>query len=410
MKELNRKTFITIFSLLSLFIVSILVIFNIQNYKREYESIKRNLNIIDNNKHDRVYDDKITEHKPRELDSMMIIDYEVYTIKINNNNIEKITSHGNASQDFDVQKIAQNILTNNNKDTIKIGNLYTNKYSYNYKFNNYIVILNAKTINEKLIKLLIESIIILISLETIIYFITKKITAWIVKPAEDALKKQKDFIADASHELKTPLAVIIASSDELESNKHNNKYIENIKFESERMSTLISSMLDLSKLEEGISKSTYKEENISKIVEKICLTFEALAFEHGIKILTDIEEKIYLKCNKEEIEKLISINIDNAIKHSYKNSIIKVNMYKDKNNINIEVINSGEPIKKGDEDKIFERFYRSDKSRSRKENRYGLGLAIAKKIVINYNGTIKASSNDGKTTFKIILKKKDIKK
>ena len=181
--------------------------------------------------------------------------------------------------------------------------------------------------------------------------------------------------------------------------------IENIKYESERMNKLITGLLDLSKLENGVSISTYKEENISRIIEKISLTFEAIAFEHNITIDSNIEENILFKCNKDEIEKLISIIIDNAIKHSYKDSTISVIASKEKNNINIEITNTGDPIKPGDEEKIFERFYRADKSRNRDSNRYGLGLAIAKNIVTNHGGTIKAFSKDNKTTFKIVLKK-----
>ena len=400
MKELSKKTFITIFSLLSLFLIISLVIINVQNYNREYESVKRNLNIVDFRKNDFQNNDII---KPPDLDNMMVMDYEVYTVTISNNEVSKIISHGNQSKDFDIVNIAQNILNSNNENNFKVGNLFFSKYSYNYIYNNYIVVLNNKSTNERLISELIKTIIVFVVAEVFIYIVSKQITMWITKPANDAFKKQKDFIADASHELKTPLAVIMASSDELKSDKKNVQYVDNIKYEAERMSTLITSMLDLSKLESGFSKKTYNDENISKIVQKICLTFEGIAFEEEVKILTNIEENIHLKCSKEEIEKLISINLDNAIKHSYKKSIVKVNMHKEKNNIIIEIINSGDPIKPGDEEKIFERFYRVDKARNRKENRYGLGLAIAKSIAQNYNGSITANSNKGKTTFKICL-------
>lgn len=195
----------------------------------------------------------------------------------------------------------------------------------------------------------------------------------------------------------------MASSDEL-SGTSNQKYIDNIKYESDRMNKLIANLLDLSKLENGVCKQLYKNENISKIINKICLTFESVTYEKSVGIDTDIEDNINYKCIKEDIEKLISILIDNAVKHSYKDTNIKVIMYKKKNSINIEVINSGDAIKKEDEEKIFERFYRVDKSRNRSDNRYGLGLAIAKSIVINHNGSIEATSSSGKTVFRVVLK------
>ena len=410
MKELNRKVFKTIFIILSVFIITGIIVYNVSSYKKEYDNVKRNLTFMverntskpeGNPPEPKVFNESIPE-KDKELDNMMIMDYDVYSVKLNNNEIERIINHSRNTSNFDIDNIAKKIITKNKG--LKIGNLYTNRYSYNYAKDT-IVIINTKKINSRLLLTLVISISILLGFEIIIYYISKKLTKRITKPAQESFDKQRDFIADASHELKTPLAVIMASSDELKSDKKNIKYIENIKYESERMNNLIKSLLDLSKLENGVSINNYKDENISRIIEKTSLVFDSIAYEQRVSIETNIEKDIIFKCSKDEMERLISILIDNAIKHSYKDSVIKVNLYKDKNNIIIEVINTGNPINPGDEEKIFERFYRADKSRNREANRYGLGLAIAKNIVNNHKGNIKAFSKDNKTTFKIILKK-----
>ena len=404
MKELNRKVFNTIFIILSAFIFIIVFIYNVEIYRREYSAVQRNLSFMEEriSKPDYripILDD---EQDDKNFENMMIMDYEVYTVILSNGEIERIISHSSNTSNFDVQSVAEKIVTK--KQGMRIGSLYNNKYSYNYYLDT-IIIINTKNINNRLMLILIKSLIILLIVEILVYYVSKMLTKRITKPAQESYEKQRDFIADASHELKTPLAVIIASSDELKSDKKNAKYVDNIKYESERMNNLIKSLLDLSKLENGVSIANYKEENISKIIERICLTFEAIAYENNVNIDINIEKDIKLKCSKEEIEKLISILLDNAIKHSYKDSSISVNLNNDKNSINLEIVNSGDPIKAGDEEKIFERFYRSDKSRKRDSNRYGLGLAIAKNIVINHNGLIKAYSKDNKTYFTIILKK-----
>ncbi|MBO5120559.1 MAG: HAMP domain-containing histidine kinase [Bacilli bacterium] len=404
MEKLTKKTFYTIFSIISLFIITTVIIFNIQNYHKEYTNIKRNLSRINimfiNNPNK-----KPIKPNFEELKNKMVMDYNIYTFILdkNNNIIHKISHNEIVPNDKIITKV-NTIIKNNKNDKVKINPLYINDIAYNYKKNNYLIIIDTSNIRKRLSSILLTSIIILILVELIVYFVSKKITKWITKPVEETFLKQKNFIADASHELKTPLSVMMASIDCIEINKKNEKYINNIKSESDRMNNLITKLLNLSKSEIVQNKDSYLENNLSKIIEKRVLEFESLAYENNVRIDTSVKRNILLKCHKQDIEEVIGILIDNAIKHSFKNSIIKVNLYQEKNNKIIDIINNGETIPKEECEKIFERFYRSDKSRNRDSNRYGLGLAIAKNIINNHNGEIQVISKDNYTTFRIIFK------
>lgn len=407
MKKLKIKTFTTIFVIFSLFLISIIIVNNYQTYTREEENIKRNLTRLN----DLTFDHNKGPFKPVEpkenLNNRIIMDYEVYTVILNSSGISNIINHSDKNNLSNIETISKKIISNNEKSKIKISNLYFSNYSYNYEKDKYITIINNSTIKERLRHLLITSLIVLIIFECFIFYISKKITEWIVKPAVESFNKQKDFIADASHELKTPLSVIMASADSLETNPNEKKWLNNIKNETEKMNSLITNLLNLSKLESGINKENYTKHNLSKIIEKSALTFESLAFENKLEIITNIEKNINFICSPLEISELLSILIDNAIKHGKKNTKIKVELLTEKENIIIKVINHGEEIPKEECEKIFERFYRLDKSRNRSAGRFGLGLAIAKNIVTNHNGKILAYSKDGITTFKINFKNKE---
>lgn len=316
--------------------------------------------------------------------------------------IKEVTNLSNNNIDTNnIKSLGQSILSKNDIKREYIGNIYFNKYSYTYSSGKYLTIIDNSSIQSSLYNYLLISLSLFILLEAIVYLVSTVLTNWIIKPVISSFEKQKEFIADASHELKTPLSVIIASSEALEDNPSE---LNNIKSEANRMNILIKNLLELASFEK---KETYvlKEDNLSKVVELAVLTFDAKAYESDIKLESKIDSNIKFNFDTYSINELVKILLDNALKHADKKSTIVVRLKEQGNNILLSVTDTGDVIPKGEEEKIFERFYRLDKSRSRKENRYGLGLAIAKNIVINHNGKISAESVGNVTTFKVLFKK-----
>ena len=399
MKRLKNKIFIVLIAILTTFLISIIFIFNYQSYLKEYNIIKNNIDRIKN-----IYDELVIFNNSN-FEKPLLIDQNVYIVIFDSkNNIKQIISY--STETIDEQKIISLIdkYLNNNLKTNEIGNLYTNKYIYYLTQNNNLIVIDNSIINQKLLSLIDTSFVIFILLELIIIYTSLKLTTWITNPVKESFEKQKQFIYDASHELKTPLSVITASVEMLENNPSETKWLKNIKSESERMNNLIIQMLNLAKSENINKIQKYTLNNLSKIIEKVVLTFESIIYEKGLKIDYNIEKNINFKCDADNIKELISILLDNAIKHSYDKSKIIVNLYKEKDNIIIEIKNRGDSIPKKEREKIFERFYRIDRYRNKDENRYGLVLSIAKNIVINHQGKISVDSLHGYTTFKVVFK------
>ena len=419
MKKLKNKVFYVTFSILTISILSFIILFNTQTYMEHKKSVENSLNVATDNakkQDDRKDpngikpDDKTPPQNDdinkKEEPNIKFMDSVIYTVLIDeNNNIKEIINHSNNDKNTEeINSIAEEILNTQDRQGKYIGSLYSENYSYSYVKGKFLIILDNSNIKTNLLTSLRLSVCIFFLLESLILLITKWITSWIIKPVEESFNKQKQFIADASHELKTPLSVIIASSEAYEANPKEEKWLKNIKEEAKRMNILVTDLLELASTE---NKENMKlsEGDLSKTVELSLLTFEGKAFESNIKLKYNIDKDIKFKMNENSIKELVEILLDNAIKHSKKNSTVTLNLTNSTNQIILEVQNKGEPIPKGEEKKIFERFYRVDKSRNRNENRYGLGLAIAKNIVESHGGTITASSMEDITTFKVLFKK-----
>ncbi len=225
----------------------------------------------------------------------------------------------------------------------------------------------------------------------------------IVNPLEANDAKQKQFISDAGHELKTPISVISANADLLSLEIGENKWLSNIQYENERMGDLVKQLLELVRAEN--MQQAKEKLDFSRLVSGGALPFESVAFEKGLVLNTEIEDGIFINGNQSQLSQLVSILIDNAITHGTNEKDVSVKLTSAKHYAVLSVVNSGQPISDEIKDRLFERFYRADESRKDDAGHYGLGLAIAKAIITAHGGKIELNCVDGLIEFKAIIPK-----
>jgi len=218
-----------------------------------------------------------------------------------------------------------------------------------------------------------------------------------IQPIKMAFEKQKHFISDASHELKTPLTIISANADVLSDEIGDNKWLNYIKSQTERMNVLVNDLLNLTRIENKTADFVCSEFNLSKAIESTALPFECQAFEMQKSLDIDIQEDLMFKGSEDHIKQMAAIFIDNALKYSNDQGKIKITLKAQGDKRILSVFNTGSGIKEDEKEKIFERFYRSDDSRARSTGGYGLGLAIAKSIIDRYKFKISVEIAEGKS-------------
>lgn len=240
------------------------------------------------------------------------------------------------------------------------------------------------------------------------------LSGWVLKPVERAWEQQRRFVADASHELKTPLAVISANNQILQKDEgltpEARRWVDSTADETKRMQDLVGDLLQLAKTDEGASGASASALNmkdgvdLSDIVESAALEFDAVAFDKGCSIDAEVQEGLTMRADPEWLDRLVRILIDNAVKYADKGSTVRVALGKADKHTQLTVNNHGNVIDPEDLAHIFDRFYRSDKARSRESGTggFGLGLAIAKGIAEAHGGRIAATSSEAEgTTFTV---------
>ncbi|WP_088010951.1 sensor histidine kinase [Gottfriedia acidiceleris] len=241
-----------------------------------------------------------------------------------------------------------------------------------------------------------------------IYFISGYFANRAIEPIAEAWKKQNQFVADASHELKTPLAIINANYDVLMANKeetieNQQKWFNHIKVGSDRMTKLINNLLTLTKMEEAIDEINIKLFDLSTEIHEVMMSMETVLKDKKISLNHSIESNVMLESDPDKIKQLMMILFDNAVKYTNEEGQIEVTLTKLKRQVKFSIKNSGKGIPAGDLPKVFDRFYRSDPSRAKKTEGYGLGLSIAQSITNRLGGTISVSSIENEYTNFIVL-------
>jgi signal transduction histidine kinase len=225
-----------------------------------------------------------------------------------------------------------------------------------------------------------------------------------IKPIIDSMEKQKQFITDAGHEIKTPLAIISANADVLELTGGESEWITSIRNQITRLDKLVKNLLTLSKIDEGNIKMVFTVFDLSKVVFETAGPFEAIAETQKKMFQMELQTDVKFNGDESSIQQLISTLVDNAMKYSNEEGLIKVSLQTSKKGAKLEVFNTVDEIDKANLDKLFGRFYRMDSSRARETGGYGIGLSIAKSIVEAHHGKISVRSDDGRSIcFTVLL-------
>lgn len=318
-----------------------------------------------------------------------------------NGNIAGVDSR--FSVDIELYYKISEIVTSNEEiiDTFRLeGNhwIYMKKPLLDYIFVSVMDISAQKNILRHLV---FSFLIVGVGMLIVIFFISRYFAKRSIEPIQIAFIKQKQFVSDASHELKTPLAsinanidVILASPDSKVNEQK--KWLDYIQSETKRMTKLTNDLLYLSKMDNKDFQISFSVVDFSEIVVNTVLIMEAVIYEGGFSFQANIEPNIKIYGNQEQLSQLILILLDNALKYTKPQGEIEINLTYKEGLINLSLKNTGTPIPEEDLDRIFDRFYREDASRERKTGGYGLGLAIAKAIVNIHGGNIKAQNKEGK--------------
>ena len=293
----------------------------------------------------------------------------------------------------------------------KFGTLYSSGVIYYYTGNSSlyrVALASTGYITHSMFHLVLVLLIIWVGAMGCFLLVSIRLSKVAAKPMEEAMSREKQFVADASHDLKTPLSVILANNSILRENPEAtvgslSRWTDSTQEAAKRMQQLIGEMLTLADVERPEAPIELAQVDISSVVMKAALELESVAYEQEVDLDTELPDTLLGKSNENYLQRIAASLMENAIKYEPKGGQVRVKLTQSRRHVTLAVQNKSTHISQEDLPHVFDRFYRSDKSRQSKTGGHGLGLAITKEMVTKLGGTIQAESGEDGTTFTVKL-------
>jgi len=322
------------------------------------------------------------------------------SLKVSNlGQIEEVLFNDISMEESELLKFSLDVISS--KQTS--GSVGDYRYRSRQDESGYLIALADTEVENRMLEELIRisSLVGLFSI-AVLYVFIRLLSGYIIRPVAIAMDKQKQFIADSSHELKTPLSIISANLDMLEMEIGANARTSSMSDGIRRMNRLIHELLLLARVEQNVLPM--KVFDLSDTFERCILPLEVLAYENGKSIGLKVDKGMEINGNEDGIEKVIVSLMENAIKYSNENTMIQADLVKKSDSVYLEFYNEGIGVTQDQKDRLFDKFYRVDDSRQRATGGHGLGLAIVKDVVDAHNGKIQIESEpDTFIRFRVIL-------
>lgn len=229
-----------------------------------------------------------------------------------------------------------------------------------------------------------------------------------IRPVVESMEKQKQFITDAGHEIKTPIAIILANTEVIEMCEGESEWTRSIKNQVSRLTELVGSLLMLSKMDETRQQIEMGEVKFGKLIKEISDSFHTMLVQKNQKLELMVDEKLSVYGNEKEIRQLGTILMDNAVKYTPDGGKMRISLKRKEKMAVLDFYNECESLPQGDLNRLFDRFYRTDSSRSRESGGYGIGLSVAKAVVKNHKGKISVKAQEKGILFTVKIPVREI--